>query len=81
MEVLAIISRTSARTLANFDRQFRTSFSVLGDPTYKIRGSRYQLRGNPTVIIIDKEGITRYAGRFTTWQKMKEEIEVIRSGA
>jgi peroxiredoxin len=78
---MAVISRASVRTLASFGREFGVSFTVLADPRHTVRGSLYRLRGNPTVIIIDKEGAIRYSGGFTTWQKMEEEIELIRNAA
>lgn len=72
--MMAVISGARERMLSAFGRQYGTSFKVLADPKRVVYGSM----GNPTVIIIDRESIVRYAGRFTKSQRMKEEIELIR---
>ena len=78
---MAVITGANAMMLSSFSRQFRTSFTVLADPGRVVRGRRYRLRGNPAVVIIDTEGMVRYAGGFTTAQAMRKEIESIRNEA
>ena len=77
---MAIITGTNVVMLSSFSRQFGTSFTILADPGQVVRGRRYRVRGNPSVVIIDTEGMVRYTGRYTTAQTMKEEIGSIRNG-
>ncbi len=78
VEVMAVITRANVKMLSSFGRRYRTSFTILADPGREIRGRRYRVRRNPAVVIIDMEGMVRYAGGFTTAQVMKEKIESIR---
>ena len=76
---MAVITGGNVIQLSSFSRQYRTSFTVLADPGRVVRGRRYRVRGNPSVVIIDTEGMVRYAGGFTTAQAMKKEIESIKN--
>ena len=78
---MAVITGERVTRLSSFSRQYRTSFTVLSDPGLVVTGQRYRARGNPSVVIIDTEGIVRYAGRYTSAQAMKKEIESIRNEA
>jgi hypothetical protein len=81
VKVLAVISGASLRTLTSFDRLFGTSFTVLADPSRVVAGRRYRVRGNPSVVIIDKGGMVHYSGGLTTAPAMKRSIESIRNPA
>lgn len=78
---MAVITGGNVIQLSSFSRQYRTSFTVLADPGRVVRGRRYRVRGNPAVVIIDTEGMVRYAGRYTKAQAIKNEIESIRNEA
>ena len=78
---MAVITGENVITLSSFSRQFSTSFTVLADPGRVVRGRRYRVRGNPSVVIIDTKGMVRYTGGYTTSQAMKEKIGSIRNEA
>ena len=81
MEVMAVIAGANVMTLSSFDLQFGTSFTILADPGRIVRGRRYRTRGNPSVVIIDREGIVRYSVGYTNARVIEEEIESIRNAA
>lgn len=81
MEVMAVIAGANVTKLSSFNLQFGTSFTILADPGRIVRGRRYRTVGNPSVVIIDKEGIVRYSGGYTNARAMEKEIESIRNSA
>ena len=81
MEVMAVIAGANTMTLSSFSQRFGTSFTILADPGRVIRGRNYRTRGNPSVVIIDTEGMVRYAGGYTNARTMEKEIESIRNAS
>ena len=78
MEVLAVISEADREKLSSLNREFNASFTTLADPQQIVR-ELYGARKNPTILIIDKEGIVRYVGGSTQWMTLKDKIESIRA--
>jgi hypothetical protein len=78
VEVLAVISKADRERLSSLNRALNVSFTTLADPQDVIRGL-YAARRNPTILIIDKEGIVRYVGGSTQWTTLRDKIESIRA--
>jgi len=76
--VLAVISGADRRRLTSFNKDFKTSYTILADPQDIVR-KQYGAPKNPTTLIIDKEGTVRYVGGFTQWMTLEDKIESIRA--
>jgi len=76
VKVLAVISEASREKISGFRDSFETSYTALADPKDTVR-KLYKVRGDSTTIIVDREGIVRYVGGFTTWTEMAKQVENI----
>lgn len=74
VKVLAVISEASREKISGFSDRFETSYLVLADPKDSVR-ELYKVQGDSTTIIVDREGIVRYVGGFTTWTEMAKQVE------
>jgi hypothetical protein len=76
VKVLAVISEASRDKISDFKDQFNTSYLVLADPNDTVK-KLYKVQNEVTTIIVDREGVVRYIGGFTTWTEMAKQVETI----
>ena len=74
LTVLAVISKQGEDELSALKKQFNLSYPILPDPKDTVV-ELYELNTIPITLIIDNSGIVRYAGTFTHWTDLEEQIE------